>query len=100
ALIRLNSGILGGGAPLTDVLDGEGGPQSTLLASCKTGADANARDDCRIVGFVDSVQAYWKSAFEASGQTYAPAKTVLFSDEVETGCGPATTAVGPFYCPA
>jgi len=99
ALILLNSGILGGGANPGNVFDANGGAQSSSLAQCKTGADANARDDCRIVGFVDSVQAYWKSEFEASGQTYQPATTVLFTDQTDTGCGPATTAIGPFYCP-
>jgi uncharacterized protein len=98
ALIVLNSGILGGGSVLSDVT-GAGGPESSSLASCQTGADANARDDCRIVGFVDSVQAYWNQEFQQSGQTYQKATTVLFTDQVDTGCGPATTAVGPFYCP-
>jgi uncharacterized protein len=98
ALILLNSGILGGSP--SDVFDANGGAQGTSLAQCQTGADANARDDCRIAGFVDSIQRYWQSAFEASGQSYQKATTVLFTDQVQTGCGPATTAVGPFYCPA
>ena len=97
ALILLNSGILGGSG-LGNVIGGDA-PQSSSLASCKTGADANARTDCRIVGFVDSVQAYWKQLFADNGQTYQPATTVLFSDQVSTGCGEATTQVGPFYCP-
>jgi len=97
ALLLLNSGILGGGTS-SDVL-GAGGPESSALTTCTTGADANARDDCRIVGLVDSVQAYWTQEFQQSGQTYDKAQTVLFTDQVDTGCGPATTAVGPFYCP-
>jgi hypothetical protein len=97
AIIVLNSGILGGSS-LSDVT-GAGGPESSSLASCQTGADANARDDCRIVGFVDSVQAFWNQEFQQSGQTYEKASTVLFTDQVDTGCGTATTAVGPFYCP-
>jgi uncharacterized protein len=68
-------------------------------AECQTGADANKRDDCRIVGFVNSIQQYWDGEFKASGQTYQPAKTVLFSGSVQSGCGAATTQVGPFYCP-
>jgi predicted metalloprotease len=73
---------------------------TTLVNECRTGADANTRDDCRIVGYVDSIQAYWTSAFAGSGQRYVPATTRFFSEATQTGCGPATIEVGPFYCPA
>lgn len=72
---------------------------SSLSAKCRTGADANANDDCRIVAVVDSVQDYWKTAFANGGETYQPAKTVIFSGSTSTACGPASTDVGPFYCP-
>src|SRR5689334_13669495 len=66
ALFVLNSGILGGaGADISG-----NGPASSALAGCQTGAQANQREDCRIVGFVDSVQAYWKDEFQRAGQTY------------------------------
>jgi len=75
-------------------------PESSALATdCKTGADANARDDCRILGFVNSIQAYWTSAFQASGNQYQPVDTVLFSGATSSGCGTASSATGPFYCP-
>src|SRR5262245_2361478 len=72
---------------------------SQLTQECKTGAQANERADCRIVGFVNSIQAYWKAAYAQEGGTYQPAQTIIFQDSVGTGCGPATTDVGPFYCP-
>jgi predicted metalloprotease len=97
AILVLNSGILGGSG-FSDVT-GAGAPESSALASCQTGADANTREDCHIVGFVDSVQAFWNETFQRTGQTYQKAPTVLFTDQVDTGCGTATTAVGPFYCP-
>jgi len=70
-----------------------------LLANCQTGADANASEDCRIVGFVNSIQAYWQDEFAASGERYQEAATVLFSGVTQSGCGTASSQVGPFYCP-
>jgi uncharacterized protein len=79
---------------------GAGQPAGSPLADvCKTGADANARQDCAILGYVNSVQAYWTDEFKASGETYQPVKTVFFSGSASTGCGAASTEVGPFYCP-
>jgi len=76
------------------------GPESSALATdCKTGQDANARDDCRILGFVNSIQKYWSDEFTASGEQYKPIDTVLFTGATNTGCGSATSASGPFYCP-
>ena len=76
------------------------GPGSSAIATdCKTGSDANQRDDCRILGYVNSIQAYWKEAFAASGETYSPANTILFSGVTSSGCGTASSSTGPFYCP-
>jgi predicted metalloprotease len=74
-------------------------PNSSALASCQSGADANARADCRIVGFVNSIQAYWTDELKAEGASYRASQTVLYSDGVYSGCGAAPSAVGPFYCP-
>jgi predicted metalloprotease len=67
---------------------------------CRTGQDANQRADCRIVGYVGSIQAFWGDAFAQSGRQYQPAQTVLFSGATDAGCGYAQAAQGPFYCPA
>jgi predicted metalloprotease len=68
---------------------------SDLASRCRTGADANRDDDCRVVGVANSVQAYWSKTIRG----YAPAETVLFTRATSTGCGSATSSVGPFYCP-
>ena len=76
------------------------GPESSAIATdCQTGQDANERDDCRILGYVNSIQAYWTDAFAASGEAYQPSDTVLFSGATSSGCGSASAATGPFYCP-
>jgi len=49
----------------------------------------------------DDAQDVWESTFDRSGDAYDTAKLVLYSGAVRTdGCGGATSAVGPFYCPA
>ena len=42
----------------------------------------------------------WTAHFQRMGQTYQPPRLVLFQDMVESACGSASAAVGPFYCPA
>ena len=42
----------------------------------------------------------WKKIFTENNLTYKNPKLVLFTDSYETGCGSATSASGPFYCPA
>jgi predicted metalloprotease len=42
----------------------------------------------------------WSEVFRASGQTYVPPRLVLFSGAVESACGLAESAMGPFYCPS
>jgi predicted metalloprotease len=74
---------------------GSGEQQSDLETECRTGEDAAQRDDCRIVGYVNSIQAYWSDTLEG----YQLAPTTFFTDAVSTGCGNASSAVGPFYCP-
>ncbi len=94
--------LLGGNpADLGGVIGQQPGPASSGdLSACQTGSDANQKEDCRIVGYVNSIQAYWDDEFAASGQTYTKAQTVLFGGTTQTGCGTASTQVGPFYCPA
>ncbi|WP_040791078.1 KPN_02809 family neutral zinc metallopeptidase [Nocardia paucivorans] len=78
----------------------ESGTQGTP-EHCRTGADANRYVDCRVVLTAQSLDAVW--AEELPKQTrvnYVPPKLRLFSGAVATGCGNATSDVGPFYCPA
>ena len=93
-------GGLGGElAPLDETRVGQGDTPSEVSQECRTGQDANEREDCRIVGVVNSVQELWDGVFERSNRQYEYADTVFFTDQVQTGCGFASSQVGPFYCP-
>jgi uncharacterized protein len=94
AIVLLSGGETGGLGGLAGETAGTGAPSATI-SECRTGQDANEREDCRILGVVNSVQAYWGSAFRG----YEPAKTRFFEDFTSSGCCQASAAVGPFYCP-
>jgi predicted metalloprotease len=92
--------LLLGGSPsdVASVLDGQtvGTEQANDLSQeCRTGSDANMREDCRIIGYVNSIQAFWSDAVAG----YTPAPTTFYTNSLNTGCGVATSSVGPFYCP-
>jgi predicted metalloprotease len=100
-LITLLSGggDLGQLAPLDDQQVGRGDTPAEVSTACRTGADANKREDCRIVAVVNSVQKFWDGVFQRSGRQYRYVDTVFFTGQVQTGCGLASSQVGPFYCP-
>ncbi|RKT04004.1 hypothetical protein BX286_1947 [Streptomyces sp. 3211.6] len=106
-LIALVLGLLFGVGPdQLGLSDGSPQPVSTsssaaqVQQSCKKGRDANTREDCRLVAVVNSTQDFWRQEFQRRGGKYAPASTVFFTGQVNTACGAASKAVGPFYCPA
>ena len=101
-LINLLSGGGGLGGELTPLEDQRVGQDDTpgeVSSACQTGEDANTRQDCRIVGVVNSAQKFWDGVFQRSNRRYPYADTVFFTGGVQTGCGAASSAVGPFYCP-
>jgi predicted metalloprotease len=94
-----SEGGLGQLAPLEDQRVGQGDTPSEVSTECRTGEDANRRQDCRIVAVVNSTQKFWNGVFARSGKQYPYADTVFFKDRIDTGCGLASSQVGPFYCP-
>lgn len=90
------------GSPFdTSQVSSAGSGDTVDLSHCKTGADANQYDDCRIVGTVNSVQDYWKDALPADvSRQYSAAQTVIYSGSTQSACGTASNQTGPFYCPS
>jgi predicted metalloprotease len=69
------------------------------IAQCRTGADANRSDTCRVVGTVNSLNAYWSAELPRYGREWTPAKTIIYRGTTQSACGTASNQVGPFYCP-
>ena len=97
----VNLGGLGGGGTtaaysptrVTDADRGDG-----RYSGCKTGEDANRDDDCARVAIENSLTDFWSGQGVDRWQPISALTT--FSGSVSTQCGNATSAVGPFYCPA
>ena len=98
-LFLLFSGVLGGGG--SGGLGGLSGLQPGGAA--EPGGTLNPQNDTdQYLGYVvNSIQVFWGETFTASGKDYPETKLVLFDQAGTTsGCGPASPATGPFYCPA
>ena len=78
-----------------------GGADSGRYDSCKTGEDANNSADCARVAVENSLVSYWSKALpQQSNAKFHPESSLdTFSGQTQTGCGAATSDVGPFYCP-
>jgi predicted metalloprotease len=103
-VVLLLQGVTGGGTGGASGLNPDTGTQpgsSTTqdFSKCQTGADANRDVTCRVIGTVNSVQAYWAEALPAVGKRYTKASTVLYDGSTQSACGTASNQVGPFYCP-
>jgi predicted metalloprotease len=86
------------GVDLSGLAGGGGGSNGsdTEIANCETGEQANADLDCRLNAASDALDTYWPTQVD----NYRTTTVILFDDQTNTGCGAATSAVGPFYCPA
>jgi predicted metalloprotease len=105
ALVILLVALCTGGDPssvieTTNQVQAQQGEIDSLETQCQIGADVEENPDCRFVFYVNSIQDYWDDEFARRGATYSPATTNFFTGAVQTGCGGASSQVGPFYCPA
>jgi predicted metalloprotease len=88
----------GGGSPGGSIggLGGEQGGGGGALASL----DPNDTSGQFVNAVTVDVQTFWADRFQAAGKTYGETRTVLFTDQTQSGCGVASSATGPFYCPS
>ena len=88
-----------------NLFEGTGGPGP--VATTADGAVSpvtETPEEARLVEFVNFVlndaQAVWTEVLPRHGERYRDARLVIFRDVVQSGCGVAEAAMGPFYCPA
>ncbi|KQU02954.1 hypothetical protein ASG56_19205 [Rhodococcus sp. Leaf7] len=99
--------LLLGGDP-SSVIGQLGGGESAsqeqgvgTIENCDTGTDANSNVDCRVTATVNSLDQVWDAELATqTGVAYQQPEVRVFTGSVDTGCGNATSDVGPFYCPA
>jgi uncharacterized protein len=99
------SRVIGGGGagPLSPGGIEETAPQAEPGAQPggESGSAATQDEAFEFAKFVSNdTQNLWTQIFEQSGKEYPRAPVVTFTSGTNTGCGPASSATGPFYCPA
>ncbi|WP_442358351.1 KPN_02809 family neutral zinc metallopeptidase [Kineosporia succinea] len=71
-----------------------------LSDRCNSDGALDQYTDCRLIKVYDIADTTWEDEFSQRGLDYHAPTLVFFDDAVSTGCGQASSAVGPFYCPA
>jgi predicted metalloprotease len=89
---------------LSGILGGTNGGLSGLQpgGAAAPGGTLNPQGDTdqQVAYIVSNVQSFWGETFSQSGKQYPVTKLVLFDSATQSGCGEASAATGPFYCPA
>jgi predicted metalloprotease len=94
----------GSGGGLGDILggslDGFGDVGTVQPAPAGPGVDPTDPTGAFVDAVADDVQYVWDDIFTRAGETYEPTRIVLFTGSTSSACGRASSATGPFYCPA
>jgi predicted metalloprotease len=90
--------FLGGPQAVMQVLSGAGSQAPTSEAPVDPGAptDESGSFVAHVLGDTEDT---WNAIFAQAGEQYPQPRLALFSEGINTACGSATSAVGPFYCP-
>ena len=106
-LIFVLVSVLGGGngvdttqlVPQDGAVQGEGDGTGDLEQRCNTDGAIEQYDDCFLVKVYNEINEVWTDEFARAGETYQEPALTFFTQAVNTGCGQASSQVGPFYCP-
>ncbi len=89
--------LLGGGN-LGDILNKITPNQTEVVTYKETAEEAELADFVSVV--LADTETVWTEIFKEEGYTYEPPTLVMFTDSVQSACGIAGSATGPFYCSA
>ncbi len=100
--------LLGGGTGSAGVVPVDTAPQGgqagesaeELNARCNSEGALQEYTDCRLIKVYNVADDVWEAEFARRGIEYVRPRLAFFSQATQTGCGPASAEVGPFYCPA
>nr|WP_321460261.1 neutral zinc metallopeptidase [uncultured Cohaesibacter sp.] len=88
---------------ILSMLLGGGGDYGTQMQSPQQSSSTRSAAEDEMASFVKVVLAetedVWGTIFQKAGQSYPQPKLVLFSSQIRSACGFASSATGPFYCP-
>ena len=91
------------GIDMLQVLDGGQSTGQSGYEQTQSASPQGSAQEEETKAFVSTVLAEtedtWNGIFQASGETYVEPKLVLFRDGINSACGTASSASGPFYCP-
>lgn len=77
-----------------------GETSAQLRARCNSAGALEEYTDCRLIKIYNVADDVWQAEFARRGIEYTSPRLAFFSEATQTGCGPASAQVGPFYCPA
>ena len=104
AIVFLLLQVLGGGGDAGDIFGQLATPSGPATEDPNiqqgTGGEADDEGEDFMRAVMNDLQITWTEIFADEGLTYETTQLVLFTDAVDTACGQASSAVGPFYCPA
>jgi len=91
--------LIGGPDALQSLLGGGGGGGAP---TAEQGSPLTANDEASqfVAAILGSTEDVWGEIFASSGRRYQAPELTLFDGAVQSACGYASTAVGPFYCPS
>jgi predicted metalloprotease len=92
---------LGGGSSSSGGVTGASGESSKELSErCNTAGAVEKDTDCRLIKVYDVANQTWSDEFARRGISFHTPQLAFFENSTSTGCGQASSQVGPFYCPA